>query len=497
MAKPKKEKEYYRFDVQRNYQYETHDKEGNLVSDITESEWVDKVKSEIRGFFDKGVLEAFCIFHDRDINDDGTNKGLHVHMVVYFKHNRSQTSAIKFFGVSSVHNCEHTLSYVDSLRYLIHVSEKALNERKYIYDVEDVFGWRVSDDGSVVSLTVSDFKDGMSRDHEKKSRAKQKEVKNTCALAVASGTSTISDIRGVYSSDSQGVGLSFTDYLTDKTIYERASEERLAIASEFYHHNPCPLTTVYIYGGGGTGKTRLANALAEHWADAFGVHRVSAPGKSTTFDFAGNYRGERVSIFNELSSAFPVEQFLSIFDPLNASPVSSRHFDKMYFANYSIFTTSVPPENFIYNLWLPYAKKNAKIPVTIRDALTRSTTTTEEDWLNAYIHYMPKHDDKILQIRRRLPILINTDNEFATIYILNNDSNTSDCFAFSPAPTGKEPHLKAYTLCYRVNDKSCIKSDTDKLVKHIDYAVRNYYDFNGYQSPDSFKKPDFSKLLNQ
>lgn len=492
-----KEKRFYRFDVQRNYQYETHDDKGNLTSDITESEWREKVVSEIRALFDNTVAEAFCIFHDCDVNDDGTSKGLHVHMVVTFSNgnNKTQTSAIKILGASSVHNCEPVDSYVDSLRYLIHVSEKALNDQKYIYDVSDVFGWRVADDGSVVALTVSDFKNGMSRKKDKKTRAQEKVSKNNCSLAIASGNSTLSDVRDFYVNDFDNVGLTFNDYLSDKHIYERAQEERLAIASEFYQHNPCPLTTIYIYGGGGTGKTSLANALSEHWADSFGIHKVSAPGKSTTFDFAGNYHGERVSIFNELSSSFPVEQFLSIFDPLNAASVNSRHFDKLYFANYSIFTTSVPPENFIYNLWRPYARENSKIPVAIRDALVRSSTTDESDWLNAYMKHLPTNDDKVLQIRRRLPILVNIDNGFATIYILCKDFNTSDCFAFSSAPAGKAPYGKFCTLRYSVNDKDCIKSDTVKLVQMIDKAVDTYYSYNGYQHPKSFEKPDFSKLL--
>jgi len=496
MAKVK-EKRYYRFDVQRNYQYETHDDKGNKTSDITEIEWREKVVAEVRELFNNGVTEVFCIFHDCDINDDGTSKGLHVHLVVTFGNgnNKTQTSAIKLLGASSVHNCEPCNRYVDSLRYLIHVSEKALNEMKYIYDVSDVFGWRVSDDGSIVETTVSDFKNGMARKNDIKTRAKQKEVKNDCSLAIASGNAVLSDVRELYVGDTQGVGLTFNDYLSDKVNYERAQSERLAMIAEFYQYNPCPLTTIYISGGGGTGKTNLANALAELWADSFGVHRVSAPGKSTTFDFAGNYRGERVSIFNELSSAFPVEQFLSIFDPLNASPVNSRHVDKLYFANYSIFTTSVPLEMFIYNLWKPYAKDNAKIPVSVRDALVRSVATTEADWLNAYMRYIPKHDDKILQIRRRLPVLVHIENGFVNIYVLDKNFNTPDCFAFSPAPAGREPYGKICTMRYDVNNIDCIKSDTVKVAKRIVEAVDQYYLMNGYQLPSSFEKPNFDKLL--
>lgn len=490
-----KESRFRRFDVQRNYQFETHDDKGNQTSDITESDWRKKVISEIRCLFDNGVTEAFCIFHDRDINDDGTNKGLHVHMVVSFADAKTQTSVIKLLGASRLQNCLPCKFYVESLRYLIHVSEKALNDMKYIYDVSDVFGWRVSGDGSVVDITVTDFKEGMARKNDRKTRAKQKEVKNDCSLAIASGNAVLSDVRELYIGDTQGVGLTFNDYLSDRVNYERAQSERLSMIAEFYQYNPRPLTTIYISGGGGTGKTNLANALSELWADSFGVHRVSAPGKSTTFDFAGNYRGERVSIFNELSSAFPVEQFLSIFDPLNASPVNSRHVDKLYFANYSIFTTSVPLETFIYNLWKPYARENAKIPVSVRDALTRSSTTTEADWLNAYMKYIPKHDDKVLQIRRRLPVLVHIENGFVNIYVLDKNFNTPDCFAFSPAPSGREPYGKICTMRYDVNNIDCIKSDTVKVAKRVAEAVDQYYLMNGYQLPSSFNKPNFDNLL--
>lgn len=493
----KVDKRYYRFDVQRNYQFETHDDKGNIISDITENEWREKVKSEVRGFFEGSpVSEVFCIFHDRDVNDDGTSKGLHFHMVVTFSNgnHKTQTSAVKLLGASSVHNCQPCDSYVDSLRYLIHISETAVNQMKYIYDVTDVFGWRIADDGAVVKTTVTDFKQSMSRKNDKKARKEQKKVKDNCVVAVMSGNSIVSDVRGVYLEDPHNVGLSVLDYLQDKPLYERASDERLAMITEFYQHNPCPLTTIYISGGGGTGKTSLANAIAEKFADVYGVHQVSAPGKSTTFDFVGNYRGELVSIFNELSSAFPVEQFLSIFDPLNAVPVNSRHADKLYFAKYALLTTSVPLETFIYNLWLPYAKENAKVPRKVRDVLVRSGAD-EQMWLSAYQQYLPKTDDKILQIRRRLPIHIHIERGFATIYLLDKNFNTSDSFAFTSPLPSKEPYSKLKTLPYDVNDLKNIGIQTSELVNAICDGVDFYYKMNQYQHPDSFEKPNFDKLF--
>lgn len=491
----KSDKRYYRFDVQRNYQFETHDNNGNQISDITETEWRVKIISEMRGLFDSGVSEVMYAFHDKDVNDDGTSKGLHVHMVVTFGsgNNKTQTSAIKLLGASSAYNCQPCDSYVDSVRYLSHRAEDAMNSMKYPYDISVVHGWRVSDD-AVVELTIRDVMESMSRKNNKKARKEQKKVKDSCAIAVMNGESVASDVLDVYLRDSQGVGLAPTDYLQDMSLYERASDVFLRRATDFYQHNSCPLTTIYISGGGGTGKTSLANALAEKFSDVHGVHQVSAPGKSTTFDFVGNYCGERVSIFNELSSAFPVEQFLSIFDPLNAVPVNSRHSDKLYFANYALLTTSVPLETFIYNLWLPYAKENAKVPRKVRDGLVRSGAD-EQMWLSAYQQYLPKIDDKILQIRRRLPLWVHIDNGFATIYLLDKNFNTSDSFAFSSPLPNKAPYSKLKTLSYNVGDLKNIDVQTSELVKAICEGVDFYYKMNGYKHPDSFKKPDFINLV--
>ena len=489
----KSEKKYRRFDVQRNYQFETHDADGNQISDITENEWRDKVTAEIRDLFDNSdITEVFYVFHDNDINDDGTSKGLHCHQVVSFKDNHTQTAIVKKLLASSVHNCLPCDSYVDSMRYLIHVSETALNEKKTIYDVSDVHGWKLDDDGNVIKITVDDFKEAMSRKNTKKARKEQKKVKDSCAVAVMSGESVVSDVRGVYLEDTCGVGLSAVDYLTDKHIYKEASTEWLERITEFYQNHSCPLTSIYISGGGGTGKTSLANAIARNFADSHGIHQVAAPGRNTTFDFAGNYRGERVSIFNEFSSAFPVEQFLSIFDPLNAMPVNSRNSDKLYFSNYSIFTTSVPLETFIYNLWLPYAKANSKVPVKVRNNLIRNGVD-ESHWLNAYQQYLPQNDDKILQIRRRIPIQIQIDKGFATILVLDKNFNSRDSFAFCQPVPEKSPYTKYGTFLYDVNDPDSIGNQTYSLVKAVSKAIDYYYSMNGYRNPASFEKPDFNE----
>lgn len=493
MAKDKYS-QYFKFDVQRNYQFETHDDKGNQTSDITEADWRKKVISEVRGYMndgqrDDGLVEIFYIFHDLDTNDDGTSKGLHVHFVATFLKKRSQSSAIKFFGASSVNNCQSCNSYVDSCRYLIHVSETALNEKKTIYLPDAVSGWCISEDGSLVATTVTDFKEAMSAKNGRKARAQQKKVKDSCAVAVMSGNSIISDVRDVYLEDVEHVGFSAVDYLSDKSIYERASAEWLTMITEFYQTHDCPLTSIYISGGGGTGKTTLANALARKFADSHGIHQVAVAGKKTTFDFVGNYKGERVSVFNEFSTSFPVEQFLSVFDPLNAMPVNSRNSDKLYFANYSIFTTSMSVEHFIYQLWTPYAKQNSFIPIKIREKIT-----CERDWYFEYMKYAPLGDDKILQIRRRLPVLVTIDSGIATVWLLDLKCNSSESFRFCTPPQNKEPYTKLRSVRYDVHSPDIAKQQS-ALVDCICSGIDFYYKMNGLKHPNSFQKPDFEKLL--
>lgn len=84
----KTKRKFRNFAVLRSYNYETHDKDGNLTNDITEAEWRDKVIFDINSLYDNSeVSEIFYVFHDSTI------RGLHVHLVVTFKNSHSRTFA--------------------------------------------------------------------------------------------------------------------------------------------------------------------------------------------------------------------------------------------------------------------------------------------------------------------------------------------------------------------------------------------------------------------
>ena len=486
----KSDKQFRRFDLEYSYYYAVHDEDKNLISDMSESEWREKMTKYFNSLSEGDkFLEVVFAFHDSDINEDGTEKGLHVHAVVTPKDPMSQNAAFKFFNTSSKWNCQPCDSYVDSMRYLIHVAESAIEAMKTIYLPDIVQGWYKDIDGNVNPMTVRAFQERMRRKKGKKARHEQKKVRDTCVSSIMNGSAISSDVRDIYVDDTYNVGLSPVDYLSDKRIIQAAAAEWLERITEFYQSHQCPKTTVYIYGKGGTGKTTLATAFANSVADIHGIHEVSSKGESTTFDFAGTYKGQRVSVFNELSASFPVEQFLSVFDTLRAVPVSSRHVDKLYFANYVLLTTSVPLENFIYNLWRPYAKKTALIPVNVRSSLL-SNGADEATWLKAYLKYIPSGDDKILQIRRRIAVrVIIGDDKTATISVLDCKHNSSDCFAFSQ--NYQDPYVDFSKFPYDVTDAQNYEHQRDAVVKSMHRAIDYYYELNGFKKPDEYEKPDF------
>lgn len=77
---------------------------------------------------------AYCL-HDSDINEDGTEKKDHFHIVFNFKDARTRSAIAKEFGIEKRH-IEPCLTLDGSLAYLLHLNDLD----KYQYDLEDVQG---------------------------------------------------------------------------------------------------------------------------------------------------------------------------------------------------------------------------------------------------------------------------------------------------------------------------------------------------------------------
>lgn len=474
MSTKPEEKRFRKYAIQRNYQFETHDENGNLVSDETESEWKSRVIREWTDLETLKALDIAYIFHDKDINDDGTSKGLHVHAVVTFKDSIPQSNAMKLSGCSSKQNCQGVKNKVGAYRYLIHITEKAINEGKHIYPVEEVVTLSARDKALI-------YRDAIKH---KKTDEDEKDAESAmirCLSDVVQGNESVASIRRMYVEDSFNVAWNLKLWYKQKSTYEQAEREWLQSMQEWYQlHNRC-LTNIYISGIGGVGKSTLGERLAASFADFRGVHKPASPGEKTTFDFAGDYHGELVTLFNEFTAAFPVEQFLDIFDPIRATFVNSRNSDKIWFASYGIFTTSRSLEQFLWDIWTPYSKSKVKLTEAVRKKCKKDV-----DFHLAYERANTEVADKIRQIRRRFAILVKLENGFAHVYFRDDSWNVPHIYFYDSPEVGQEPFKLFKSLPFDVNDIGSI----DCTIAAIKETIAEYYRYNKLSiTPDNVQKP--------
>lgn len=483
---------FRRFCIQRSYHYDTHDGFGNMKEDaLSESEWMDKILKEWSDLDSLNLDENLIIFHDADLGADGNPKGLHAHCVPHFKNQTSEESAMKKFGCSSIQNAKHCKNYSGAVQYLLHITQDAINDMKTIYTPDKIYGYALNSNGEKVRLTVREIQERMRRKTDKTKQEEEQAV-SELLIEVAEGRALTTDIQEIYKTDEKGVGLSLRKFYKDKSLYKMAEQDYIEQAFRFYQEHAHPSTLIYITGAGGSGKSSLARAIAGAFADARGIHVVGAPGRSTTFDFAGKYNGQKVSIFNEIPpDAFPVEQFLDVFDPLQAALVNSRNNDKPYFAECAIFTASMPFEKFLYELWKPYAKNNANLPVAVRRSL--SVGSTEADWHHAYISCGGFDiGNKISQLRRRFAICIEIKSGgILEISVFQKNCNPSYSLLYPSAmfPTCK-PFVPFSALRYDVTlDDQTVEMLTKKVVLSVQKAVKAYYVSNGFKLPEEYQRP--------
>lgn len=136
--------------AQRSYYYESHDADGNF-NGVTEEEWKKKILEEL----DAARLKAYhstIIFHNKDTEIDShgseSDKGLHAHVCVWFINGHTQTSAMKALGATRLKNVKEIKKNKKSsaYRYLLHATDKAIKDGKYIYGEQELFVSKSSPD---------------------------------------------------------------------------------------------------------------------------------------------------------------------------------------------------------------------------------------------------------------------------------------------------------------------------------------------------------------
>lgn len=477
---------------QRSYHFETHDSNGNLVSVETKDAWKNRVIEEIAtpaNMIAKGILRIYLIFHDKDVDEHGNNKDLHCHFVVRFKDSDVWERIHKKLGCSDREsNCQPPADVVNALRYLIHVSADALNSDKYIYNADDVIAVS-ADPTNYAILPYRKAIQESARKQEKRKKENENEKKEKLKGAmsvmlesVATGSLTLSTVRNMYKTDYLKVGLKLSDWYTHKKRYEEAEQEYFNAVLDFYSVNPRCLTTVYISGSGGSGKSELGLSLAHACFPNCPIHRPATHGEQTTFDFAGDYHGEPVTLFNEFSACFPVDQFNDIFDPIHANRVNSRNKDKPWFAELAILPTSDNIEQTIYNMWYDYAEKElSKLGCKLPYAHSKQQQLINMEMANADVA------DKIRQIRRRLHVFVQlTAQSTAEVYFMSYANNVPHIYLYDTPQPNTSPYLHFASCPYDVNDP--IKMN--QTVETIKKAIVAYYDYNKHIiRPETVQRP--------
>lgn len=377
MVKQNKNKRARTFFAQRSYHYDTHDENGNVTSNMTADEWRESIK---KAWQSTDAVWGAMIFHDKDVLEDGNLKPLHAHVVVSYVNARSQDATAKALGISRDANIQKCKSIADATRYLTHISETAINDGKTLYPASDVivFGSapipyleliKRSKGRSVVREEIDDTKrltreDKLLIDYEwAKLSVKVQEGEMSKENVKAYLLERFGDIKGQMA------------WLSKRSGFDEDFKEYMEKMHNHYSANARLLDTLYISGQGGIGKTQLATAISELLADDLGVHKVAVPGRGTTFDFAGGYHGETVTVANDLANgSFHCRQWCNIFDPLEYSPVNSRNYDKPWFARFCLITNSESIETFITKM-IYYSGVEYQIVGSNRVALNTNEST--------------------------------------------------------------------------------------------------------------------------
>lgn len=325
------------FMCQRSYYFETHDENGLEKENAETAEvWKSRVRGECQSLLSDEQDQLLLIFHDKDVLPDGELKPLHVHFLLMFKNARYQQVIMRESNITRLENCQVVRARSAAARYLIHVTNEALNEGKHIYSPDEVEAYNC-DFMQLIKQKASNDKEDIDEMVAKISGQLQKgELIPDEVLKILLGQLGEKIAQKVWKKYRRDFMIDFKEFVNTR--------------AEQFKHTGRKLDVFYISGAGGTGKSQLARVLAYALSDR--VHFAAAGGAKKTFDFAGTYQGfEEISVLNEISAGnFALREFLNLFDNWQYAPANSRNSDKQWLATTVIFTSSDSLDDFTRKL---------------------------------------------------------------------------------------------------------------------------------------------------
>ncbi|WP_267793692.1 Rep family protein [Staphylococcus aureus] len=351
MAKVQKDDDYLKSRkrsvvIQRSYDYDTHNYdeetgERTLKPNApTEDEWKQQI---IKEYTEIGEDTEFCyfIFHDEDRLENGDKKPLHVHAVVRFQNAKMISSLIKKFGISNKQNISPVKSFAGALKYLLHITENAINDGKFIYSQRDLYmaGEDVEED--IKNKTFKHFNKKIASNKKNTDIEKEIEKAVQTQLTELRQTGKKTDIYAIYKKFGENENLVSDIFYKYRAKMNMAEKDYFADLADKKSVEGRKLTNIYISGAGGSGKSTLAKALGLAVADERGVHAAASKSEDKTYDPFGTYKYQKVSILNEMKGGlFNPREAMDIFDNHHYVPVSSRNENMNWLADYMIMTSS-------------------------------------------------------------------------------------------------------------------------------------------------------------
>lgn len=359
----------------RNYHFETHDANGVRVVQTTEAQWRANVINELMTNSKAKVNSVAFVFHDRDYDDHGNPKPLHVHLVVEFQDARERKSVAQdmcFKDPNNVRsdNLKRAVAVGSVYRYLTHTTDQAMKDGKVRYAVQELYVY-IRDKKGVMTRLVGD---ALEEWYRKKIRTRAKEVGPKADMegawhdiseAIKRGKLIVSpdDVNEWLDARKELYGFDDVSVSTfERTRYKQLEEEaRKArkVKANLKMAQGRKLRSVYISGLGGLGKSKLANDLAgELIRTLCGVKKrehyprhiyTASVGGSGAFDPLGNYQDQEVTVMDDLNPlAFPsAEVFLKMFEPRLCPQVPSRNNDVYFLSEYVLVTKALNFEEWV------------------------------------------------------------------------------------------------------------------------------------------------------
>lgn len=335
-----------------------------------------------------------AIVHDKDVDDQGKPEAPHVHVMMSFENARSVNSVAKTLNDKAQYIEAWEGNSGNGYAYLVHATDAAKN--KYQYKPTEV---RANFD------YLAELQKTKMEIRKSKGDAEIKSLLD----ALYEGLITKSEVEKKLSGYQYGKLKTQID-----NIWAKALQKKAELWRENMIANNQTVTSIWIYGGAGTGKTSLAKDYAKKMNREYFISGSSR-------DIFQNYEGQHTIILDELRPRhIQYSDLLRLIDPygIDAEVMApARYSDKAIAADLVIITTPFTPVIFYQEM------RKAK----------------------NFFNEISSDADSLDQLLRRISLTIEMTEDF--IYMAEYDNASEQGFKVNPATQQDNPYSKKARPC--------------------------------------------------